>query len=139
MAIIYLFICFVIDYFIKLPRFILPSYSYIGIGFFVCGILIIYWTWHTLKKTHTPISLIEIPNTLITCGLFKFSRNPMYLGTVLILLGIAIYFGKVTLFFAPLAYIITTNIFTISLEEKILKKTFGEEYLNYKKGVRKWI
>ena len=139
MAIIYLLICFVIDHFIKLPRFILPPYSYIGIGFFACGILIIYWTWYILKKTHSQISPVEIPNALITYGLFKFSRNPMYLGTALVLIGIVIYFGKIILFLAPFAYFITTNIFTIPIEERNLESAFGNKYLQYKKHVRKWI
>lgn len=76
---------------------------------------------------------------LVKTGLYHYSRNPMYVGLLVILTGYAIYLGSITPFLLlPLFYwVITTQ--QIIPEEKILEEKFGQEYLDYKKSVKRWL
>jgi len=76
---------------------------------------------------------------LVTKGLYKYTRNPMYLGLLIILFGYGIWLGSITPFLAlPLFYwLITTQ--QIIPEETILEDKFGVEYLDYKARVRRWL
>jgi len=76
---------------------------------------------------------------LVTRGAFSFSRNPMYVGMVLGLLGIAIYFGTLPFFVAAAAQFCILNYGFIPLEEEKMERQFGDEYRAYCKRVRRWL
>ncbi len=76
---------------------------------------------------------------LVITGLYKFSRNPMYIGVTLILIGETIIFQSIELSLYSLFIFIAFHIFTILGEEPRLRKHFGEEYIRYSKKVRRWI
>jgi|SRR5438874_4493523 len=76
---------------------------------------------------------------IVSYGLYRFSRNPMYLGFGLWTLGIAILMNSVWMLLAvPIGLILTDRI-VIAREERYLERKFGEEYLSYKRRVRRWI
>ena len=90
------------------------------------------------KTTITPLSP-EKTSHLVVGGLYRITRNPMYLGMLLVLSGIALLLGtpaNVLLLAAFAAYITT---FQIKPEERRLETTFGEEYTAYKLRVRRWL
>ena len=91
------------------------------------------------KKEDTPEELENKPNVLVIRGAYKYSRNPMYLGGLISLIGLAIISQNILSFIIPILYIITINIIFIQYEEKILEQLFGNEYLEYKHKVRRWI
>ena len=108
--------------------------------FLISGFSIILISFQTFKKEKTTINPIKIEkaSSLVTSGIFKYSRNPMYLGMVLILISTAIKFSlygglPVIGFFV---YFIT--IFQILPEEKAMQKLFGEDFTNYKNKTRRW-
>ncbi len=76
---------------------------------------------------------------LVTSGIYKYSRNPMYLGTLVLLMALMIWLGTAIniVFLALFVWYIT--IFQIKPEEKVLEELFADEYLNYKVKVRRWI
>lgn len=76
---------------------------------------------------------------LVVAGLYKFSRNPMYVGVTLILIGEAIFFQSVELGIYLLFVFIAFNLFTILIEEPRLRRDFGEEYKRYCEKVKRWI
>lgn len=76
---------------------------------------------------------------LVISGLYKFSRNPMYVGVVLILIGESISFQSVELGIYSFFVFIAFNIFTMLVEEPRLKKDFGAQYIKYCEKVRRWI
>ena len=80
------------------------------------------------------------PSTsLVLSGIYRLTRNPMYIGLTLIFAGLLIYFQiSWGLLFVPLVVWLIT-IWVIIPEEKYLEKKFGEEYLQYKSNVRRWI
>ena len=76
---------------------------------------------------------------MVTTGIFEYSRNPMYLGMVLILLGLTFMFNLIggTLF--TLLFTIYITKFQIRPEEEVMERLFGEDFLKYKQNVRMWL
>lgn len=91
------------------------------------------------KKVGTTVKPFEESTVLITNGVFRVSRHPMYLGFVLILLGIAVFMGSLTPYVVIVVFAILMDVVFIRVEEKMLEDTFGEAWLQYKKKVRRWI
>ncbi len=88
----------------------------------------------TIKPTNP-----EKASRLVVSGMYRFSRNPMYLGATSILLGIGIFLDDgVALLPVPL-FAVYLNYFQIVPEERALEKLFGDEYRDYKKRTRRWI
>lgn len=76
---------------------------------------------------------------LITTGIFSLSRNPIYLGDLLLLAALAIWFGHLTNFALLPLFVFYINRFQIEPEEAALKQLFGGSYVAYQTQVRRWI
>ena len=76
---------------------------------------------------------------LVKTGLYKISRNPMYLGVLLLLLGWAAYLQNILSFAPPLLFVVSMTLLQIKPEEKALRAKFGTEYEAYCHRVRRWI
>jgi protein-S-isoprenylcysteine O-methyltransferase Ste14 len=76
---------------------------------------------------------------IVSHGLYRFSRNPMYLGFGLWTLGIAFLVNSVWMLLAAPIGLVLTDRLVIAKEERYLERKFGEEYLSYKRRVRRWI
>ncbi len=138
----YLFIFLILSIFFHFlfPILIISDvYRFFGVIFVVMGILLNIWADNIFKKEGTTVKPNKIPSRLVTKGPFQFSRHPMYLGSVLILLGVSITLGSVSSFFSPLMMFLVLEKKFIPLEEHQMKKQFGEKYLIYKKNVRRWL
>ncbi len=94
---------------------------------------------NSFNKHKTTIKPYEEPTALVTDGLFRVSRNPMYLGAVLLLTGVAITLGSLSSFIVVPVFFFLMNEIFIKKEEKILEEKSGEAYLAYKKQVRRWL
>jgi len=135
---IVLLILIIFTYFI--PIKIIPNYyNYLGIILILFGVIINLWTDQLFKKAKIDVKYHKIPNRLIVSGPFKISRNPMYFGMLLILLGIGVLIGNLVSFIFPIIFVIIINYNFIPIEEKNMEKRFGKEYLKYKHKVRMWI
>lgn len=92
-----------------------------------------------LKEKYTTVKPLQVSSSLVTNGVFRLSRHPMYLGMVLILAGIAIFMGSATRWVTvALCAFLIQRVF-IRVEEFMLEETFGQEYVDYKLRVRQWI
>ena len=91
------------------------------------------------KKHDTTVKPFEKSDFLVTGGVFGFSRNPMYLGMTLILLGAALLLGSLTPFAVVIVLPILLDRMFISPEEKMLEDTFGGQFREYRERVRRWI
>lgn len=99
------------------------------------------WSLFLFFKKHTTPNPMKPENTtgLVVNGLYKISRNPMYVGLLTILMGYAIWLGSLTPFLVlPLFYWLITEM-QIKPEERALDSKFGQEYLDYKNTVRRWL
>ena len=81
----------------------------------------------------------EKATTLVTGGIFRLSRNPMYLSMALALLGWAARLGRVWLVLGPVAFVLYVTRFQIRPEERALAEKFGAEYEDYRRRTRRWI
>ena len=116
-----------------------PPYAYLGLLPIVFGIVLNLWTDSLFKKSRTTVKPQEMPSKLIVAGPFRISRHPMYLGMAAILLGEAAFLGSLVTFAFPLIFAVLMEALFISKEEENLERAFGEDYLDYKRSVRRWI
>jgi protein-S-isoprenylcysteine O-methyltransferase Ste14 len=93
----------------------------------------------TLARGGTTISPSGQPTALVDNGIFRFTRNPMYLGMALMLLGFALFFGSLTPLCGVVFFVVVVQQRFILQEEQRLHKAFGEVYLHYCQQVRRWI
>ena len=91
------------------------------------------------KKHKTTVKPFEVSTVLITYGIFRITRNPMYLGFVLILIGISIFMGSLTPYVVIPVFAVLMDVVFIRGEQKMLEETFGESWLDYKQKVGRWI
>lgn len=90
------------------------------------------------KQAKTGIEPFEEATTLITGGFYRVTRNPMYLGMFLMLFGVAFLMGSLGALLPLLMFVlIIRNNFVLG-EERFLEAAFGQGYLDYKSGVRRW-
>ena len=126
-------------------HFTIPVSLFIDFPYSLVGLIgIIFGLWLTLsgkklfEKFNTTVRFGK-SSKLVTIGPYLYSRNPMYLGILTLLLGITILMGNIIVFILPLAFFIVMNFRNIPNEERIMQEAFGGAYLNYKKKVRRWI
>ncbi len=136
---IYLIISILLHYTLPVKQIIKYPFYLIGFLFFVTGGILNIWADQLLKKQKTTVKPNEKPTALIETGAFKISRNPMYLGLAVILFGAGFILGSLTSFIGFIFFVAAMKITFIPQEEKILQEQFGEEYMAYKKKVRRWI
>ena len=108
---------------------------------FFVGALIGIWAVLSFKKARTTVDPTrpEKATALVIIGCYRFSRNPMYLAMLLVLLAYTIRLGNLYTLLLPAAYVLYITEFQIKPEESALSALFGEAYLLYKKKVRRWI
>lgn len=90
------------------------------------------------RTTVNPLSP-QKAGRLVRSGYYRFTRNPMYLGLLMILIGFAIYCGHWAAIFPIAGFVFYITEFQIKPEEKAMTELFGDDYLSYKKTVRRWI
>jgi protein-S-isoprenylcysteine O-methyltransferase Ste14 len=109
--------------------------------FFIVGMIFDLFAVSQFFRSKTTVNPIKPNNTktIVSTGLYKITRNPMYLGMLLLLIAWAIHLGVLTPFLLLPIFIWVLTIQQIIPEEKILEKNFGENYLSYKQTARRWI
>ena len=123
-----------------LPIMIIFEKMYwIGIVMGFLGFFIFTGSALLFRINKTTMIPFQDPSFLITNGIYKYTRNPMYLGMLFIQFGIAIYFGSISPFIIPFLFIPIMNSRIIQHEEVMLEKQFGESYIIFKNSVRRWI
>jgi protein-S-isoprenylcysteine O-methyltransferase Ste14 len=124
---------------LPLGRIVAFPWRLLGILPLTVGIILNLLADRSFKRRKTTVKPREKPSALVTDGIFRLSRHPMYLGMVLILAGIAILLGSVTPWFILLALVALFQVRFVRMEECMLEQTFGAAYRAYKKRVRRWI
>ena len=123
------------------PIFKFNNSNYVSLIFLIFGFIILITAVKSFKKHQTTINPLN-PNqasTLVNSGIFSFTRNPMYLGMLFILLSISFNFnilGGIIICFLFKIYITR---FQIMPEEEAMEKIFGKDFVEYKNKVRRWI
>lgn len=129
----------VLHYVMPIRRIIHPPANIIGLLFIAFGLGLNMWSSRTMKNAETNIAFHNTPDRLVLEGPFRFSRNPIYLSGVILLLGLAILLGSLITFIFPAILLLILDRVYIPIEERSLEVLFGRPYLDYKARVRRWI
>lgn len=110
-----------------------------GIALIVAGVLVIVMPATAFSRAGTTIKPFKESSTLVRGGMYRVTRNPMYLGMLTALTGAAIIFGTLSTFIAPILFVPILNVRVIRHEEAMLEDQFGEDYREFRRSVRRWI
>ena len=106
----------------------------VGFGIAVAGVV----SFRRAKTTVNPLNP-EAASALVTSGIYRLTRNPMYLGTLIVLIGWAAYLGNALGFVLAPLFVLYMNRFQIGPEERALESLFGSEFASYRAKVRRWL
>jgi len=120
-------------------RIIPPLWNLLGLVPLALGVIINLVADKAFHKANTTVKPFEESSALITQGVFRASRNPMYLGFVLILIGIAVLMRSLTPYVVVLAFAILIDRMYITVEERMLAEKFGTEWEEYRQSTRRWL
>ena len=112
----------------------------LGVALVAIGIAISIWAFWLFRCEGTEIDpTSETKKSLVVRGPFRFTRNPMYLGLVILTLGIAFWVGALPMFAVPLLVFATANWAHIPFEEVKMRRQFGAAFDDYMRQVGRWI
>jgi protein-S-isoprenylcysteine O-methyltransferase Ste14 len=115
------------------------AWRFIGLLPIAAGVLLNIAADQQFKRHGTTVKPFQRSSALVTNGVFRLSRNPMYLGMVFIVAGIALLEGSISpwIVVAALAFVLD-RVFIVP-EEKMLKETFPDAFDKYSQRVRRWL
>jgi protein-S-isoprenylcysteine O-methyltransferase Ste14 len=129
-----------------LMHFFIPVYevtpapwNIIGLAPLALGMALNLAADAALKKHGTTVKPFEESASLVTTGVYSYSRNPMYLGMIMILVGVALLMGSLSPYCIIPVFIFIMNGSFIRPEESMLNKQFGATWTEYTKKVRRWL
>lgn len=118
----------------------LDFYKVFGVLLFLTGLIIVFdCIIRFAIQGQGTLSPADPTKKLVITGLYKFSRNPMYVGVLLLLTGESIFFHPNSLWIYSLFIFCMFHLFVLFVEEPRLRRDFGEEYDQYCQKVRRWI
>lgn len=137
---IFALLMYLLDRFLPFGDFEFFGRHYLSTGLGILAVLIGFMALGHFFKTKTTIDPTKPikASTLVTSGIFAFSRNPMYLALLLLLLAFGLRLGNAFNVLIAAGFVSYMNRFQIASEEKALTKLFGKEFELYCKSVRRW-
>ncbi|MCG7540197.1 isoprenylcysteine carboxylmethyltransferase family protein [Pseudoalteromonas sp. CO348] len=122
------------------PHFIYYPFNLLGLVPIALGFALAKSGSKLFAKEETNIMTFNKPDKLVEAGVFQYTRNPMYLGFVIALLGYAVLIGGAFVsFLFVIAFLLIADRWYIQFEEKMMEQTFGDAYLRYQRRVRRWL
>ena len=122
-----------------LGRYLLFPLTLIGLAPLLIGVLLNLVADREFKRRATTVKPFEQSSALVTAFPFSLSRNPMYLGVALMLLGVAMLFGTISPLIPVVVFCILMDVKFVRVEERMLAETFGTEWEQYRSRVRRWL
>jgi len=110
-----------------------------GVIILIASLIVNILAYRVFKKSLTPHAPYMKPRVLITNSVFSFSRNPVYLALIFSQSGLAFIFDSLWILFSSVMLWIALDMVIVRPEEKVLEKSFKNEYENYKNMVRRWL
>jgi protein-S-isoprenylcysteine O-methyltransferase Ste14 len=117
----------------------LPTpWNWLGLVPVIGGLALAQWHARMFRRVGTNINTFGEPGTLRTEGLFRRTRNPMYLGMLIALLGLAATLGSASALAGPLLFFALAQFFYVPTEERAMAQKFGPAYDDYRRRVPRW-
>jgi protein-S-isoprenylcysteine O-methyltransferase Ste14 len=114
-------------------------YKFIATVSIISGFTVMTWAWLQFRKSDTAVCPTSKSSLIVTNGVYKYSRNPMYLGMLLMLTGASFFMGTMPSMFAPIGFFIIIDKVFIPFEEEKLQNFFGDVYSTYLTQTRRWV
>ena len=111
----------------------------VGLLVFVAGLLFASAGFGRFRKLGTAIRPNQPATQLVTTGVYRITRNPMYVGLVAVLAGIGLFFGSIPMLRSAGVMFVYLDRYVIVREEAYLTRTFGETYQTYCATTRRWV
>ena len=130
-----------IAHFLSQTRLAFSFQTLVACAFIVAGLaidLVSVGAFRKAKTTVTPLAP-EKASSLVVTGLYRYTRNPMYVGMLFILIGVAIWLGSPVNVIVLIAFVGYITVFQIMPEEARLSEIFGADYESYRTQVRRWL
>jgi protein-S-isoprenylcysteine O-methyltransferase Ste14 len=124
---------------VPIGRLIAFPYGLLGIVPLGLGVYLNLAADALLKRHQTTVKPFQVSASLVVGGVYDVTRHPMYLGFVLILLGIAILLGTATPFLVVMLFALVLDRTYIRTEEAMLRERFGSDWEGYARRVRRWV
>lgn len=138
-ALFFIVVAYLLGWFVPIPYSMPALVRNIGFGLAVIGFLLGVGAFAEFRKARTSLDPHGSAKQLVDSGVYRFTRNPIYLGFLLMVIGLplnsGLYWG---ILLAPL-FVISLNRLVIEHEEIYLEKKFGAIYTSYKARVRRWL
>jgi protein-S-isoprenylcysteine O-methyltransferase Ste14 len=132
-------IAVVLHYFFPIATAIPFPYNFLGLLIVGLGVYLAFQSVRLLISYNTTFEAGGNPSSLVTQCPYSYSRNPIYLGLLLIALGTGTILSSLSAFIAPIIFFLVVNSMIIPFEENRLQKNFGIEYERYRRSVRRWL
>lgn len=120
-------------------RFTSLIFQVLGGVVIVVGLLLLVMANGLFVRAGTDVIPFRKVSTLVTTGIYRFTRNPMYLGMAAVLLGCALTVGVVPALLVPLIFVVIVEARFIRPEEQMLRELFPQEFPAYCQRVRRWL
>jgi protein-S-isoprenylcysteine O-methyltransferase Ste14 len=119
----------------------MPYRSIVAIAIASIGIAISLAGTISFRQANTTVNPMkpESTSSLVSSGIYRFTRNPMYMGFLLVLIAWAVFLSSPFSLIGSLVFLLYINHFQIAPEERVLSKLFGSDYSTYQTQVRRWI
>ena len=127
------------QFYLPIHQYIHEPLAYAGVVGVVAGIVMAAISARMFRKAGTGIKPFDEATILIKAGFYRITRNPMYLGMFLMLVGVAFLMGSVGAVLPVLLFVIIIRNNFVLAEEQFLEASFGQQYLDYKSSVRRWL
>jgi protein-S-isoprenylcysteine O-methyltransferase Ste14 len=114
-------------------------WNWLGLILVAAGLGIAGWHARLFHDLGTNIYTFGEPGQLTTDALYSRTRNPMYLGLLIVLIGVLVVLGTLSPLIGPLVFFGLANFWYIPWEERAMARKFGEAYAEYSKTVRRWL
>ena len=126
---------------VLMVRFTFEGQSIFALFIFILGLGCVFSAGIQFRKVNTTVNPLdpESASHLVVGGIFKYSRNPMYVGLFVAILAFGIYVGAWFVFILLPLFVLSINYLQIVPEEIAMQKLFGDEYISYCNSVRRWI
>lgn len=118
---------------------IFKPWNWLGLPAICAGLALAIVASRLFESIGTNIMTFDKPDILVTSGPFSFSRNPMYLGMGIIVIGLALLLGSASPLLPAAAFCLALDRWYVQFEEERMLQTFGKDYEAYKRTVRRWI
>lgn len=128
-----------LDFFIPIEDALPTIVRFVGPVLILAGVALTVIADRQFKRARTEVHPFRTPSTLVTGGAFRFSRNPMYLGLIVALIGVALVLASVVALVVPLVFAVFLAVRFVAHEERALAERFGDAYAEYAKRVRRWM